>query len=142
MAKTIHGLDDFFRKDMRSRYAEEHVSPFYDIGQCPLYFIPVCHGSQFCLDRIESVHTFVESTAAVYHGYILCTCPDEEPADGSTGCTGTVNDDFGRFHVFSNATEGSDSAGQGSNSCTMLIIVEYGDVHFFFQCIFNFIAFR
>jgi GTPase involved in cell partitioning and DNA repair len=67
---------------------------------------------------------------------------DEQAADGGAGRAGAVDDYPGCFDVFFDEAEGADEGGEGGNGGAVLIVVEDGDIHDFFELVFDVVAFR
>ena len=99
-------------------------------------------GCQFRLDRVQPFHASVENPRTVDHGDVPSSGADQEAADGSAGSPCPIDDDAGCLQVLMDIAEGTDDAGQGGNGRAVLVIMEDRDVHFPFQGLFDFIAFR
>ena len=60
--------------------------------------------------------------------YICSSCGFKESSDGDTRRTRTINDDFDCIKRFFDQFEGINQGSQGNDRCTVLIIVENGNI--------------
>ena len=137
-----HEFNIFDFEESGAGAADEDVRAGDGIAECAGLVFRIDFFLQGFLDAIE-VSVVMKNAVDFDDGHFrgIDAAGEEEACDGAAGGSGSVHDDFDVADAFADEFQAAQDARDGGNGGTVLVVVEDGDAHRFFQTVFNVVAF-